>query len=66
MTKQTLREIKSAHTNLNIFSAIQSILEGGHIYGDTNKAAGRIIQICNKEMQRQLKLMDVAEAKLYE
>jgi hypothetical protein len=53
-----------AHGNLNTFGAVVSILEGGHVYGPTDKSAGRtaaqIIALCRAEQQRQLKAMDKA------
>lgn len=51
-----------AHANLNIFASIAAILEGGVIYGGENAAAKKIIGICNKEQQRQLRLQDKAVA----
>lgn len=46
-----------AHTNLNVFSAIEDMLT---IVSGDNKSASRIIKICRAEQQRQLKLMDCA------
>jgi hypothetical protein len=51
-----------AHTHLNIFATIVTILEGGVIYGSgsADKAKIKIIAICKAEQQRQLTLMDKA------
>lgn len=40
-----------AHTNLNIFAAVVSLLEGGHLYssGACHTATSRIIRICKAE-----------------
>lgn len=52
-----IREAARAHTNLNTFGSVVSILEGGQVYGP-NATASRIIAMCKKEMQRQLKIYD--------
>ena len=45
------------HTNLTIFAAVVSLMEGGHLYGSSpHKTAEKIISLCKKEQQRQLKL----------
>jgi hypothetical protein len=48
-----------AHTELNIFVALVSILEGGALYTPkAQKAANKIIGICKIEEQRQLRIFD--------
>jgi hypothetical protein len=54
----------SAHTNLHVFGAVVAILEGGTLSSYSGSAVRRIINICNKEQQRQLTLMDKAVAAL--
>jgi hypothetical protein len=53
-----------AHSNLNIFAAVVSILEGGHIYGpgagSANMTAAMIIELCKAEQARQLDAYDRA------
>lgn len=53
-----------AHSNLNIFAAIVSILEGGHIYGpgagSACRTADKIITLCKAEQARQLAAYDKA------
>lgn len=49
-----------AHSNLNIFGAIESLLTSGALSGCESQATKRIVVICQKEMQRQLKLIDRA------
>lgn len=49
-----------AYSNLNTFGVIASILENGHLSGPQSQSAERILAICQKEMQRQLKLYDAA------
>lgn len=53
-----------AHTNLNIFAAIASILEGGTIYGSrtAQSTAQKIIRLCNEEGMRQLRTYDKTAA----
>jgi hypothetical protein len=58
-----LRAAMDAHKDLNIFAAIQGILESGAAPNDC-AAARKIIAICKSEQQRQLRLMDRAVAKV--
>jgi hypothetical protein len=53
-----------AHTNLNAFAVVARIMEGGFLYGSDNKAARKIIAICEAEQRRQLNLFDKAMAKV--
>jgi hypothetical protein len=49
------------HTDLNIFGAIVAILEGGCIYTTSgSRTAHRIIDLCKKEQDTQLRLYDHA------
>lgn len=57
-----IRSAIHAHTNLNVFATVVAILEGGLIYGGQNKAAQKIISICQKEQARQLHKLDAAVA----
>lgn len=53
------KERAQAHTELNIFSVLTSILDGGHIYTNkSQKAANKIIAICNREQRRLIKIYD--------
>jgi hypothetical protein len=48
-----------AHTDLNTFGAIISILEGGHLYGiGSDKTVQQIIRLCKRECQRCLRVYD--------
>ena len=50
-------EIAKAHTRLNAFAAVVSILEGGCLPSgchSADNAARKIIRICKDEQQRQL------------
>ncbi len=65
--KRVIAEAAGAHTNLNIFAAVVTLLEGGHLYG-ANDALGdtaqnRIIRICQSEQARWLRKYDAATAK---
>ncbi|ODP33097.1 hypothetical protein A9762_20865 [Pandoraea sp. ISTKB] len=56
-----VREAMHAHTDLNTFGVIVAILEGGCLYrNDSQPVALKMIQMCNKEMQRLLKAQDAA------
>lgn len=62
-SKDHLKEACQAHTNLNIFAAVVSLLEGGHLYGcDNDAAAQRIIGICKREQDKCLRRYDHALA----
>lgn len=63
MDSKKIDEALHAHTNLNLFGAIVTLLEGGHLYGGNNAAAKRIRAICLKEQQRQLRILDKATAR---
>lgn len=56
-----MRAAMNADKDLNIFGAIIAILEGGTISG-SNAAAKKIVDVCHKEMQRQLRILDKAVA----
>jgi hypothetical protein len=50
-----------AHTDLNTFVAIVSILEGGTVYTASGKCtAAKIISLCQAESQKQIKVYDRA------
>lgn len=58
-----IKEAAEAHTNLNVFASIVSILEGGHLYGATSdRTAQRIIEICKAEQAKCLARFDRARA----
>ena len=53
-----------AHTDLNIFRAIKTILEGGSVHSQKGKrAAEKIIKICDAQMLAQIKIYDAEVAK---
>jgi hypothetical protein len=56
-----MKSAMDAQSDLNIFAAVQAILEGGTIHG-SNATARKIIALCKSECQRQLRLMDKAVA----
>ena len=63
MTDYT-RDAMNALSDLNIFAAVVTILEGGHLYcTKSNKAADRIIQLCKFEQHKRLQEMDYAKAR---
>lgn len=58
-----IKEAAQAHTNLNVFASVVSILEGGHLYGCySDRAAQRIIDICKAEQDKCLARYDHAVA----
>lgn len=59
-----VKEAAEAHTNLNVFASVVSILEGGHLYGATSdRAAQRIIELCKAEQSKCLAQFDRARNK---
>lgn len=61
---KAVQEAAEAHTNLTVFAAVVSLLEGGHLYGSaSNDAAALIIDLCRDEQQRCLRAYDLAVAK---
>jgi hypothetical protein len=60
-----MKAAAEAHTNLNVFASIVSILEGGHLYGCySDRAAQRIIEICKAEQSKCLARYDAASLAL--
>lgn len=55
------------HSDLNVFAAIQAILEGGVIYDTASlKSADRIIAICRREQSRLFQLHERGVEKINE
>lgn len=51
----------NAHTDLNTFASVVSLLEGGHIYlPASRRAVGKIITICKREQSKRLAAYDAA------
>lgn len=63
MSRELLKKSQQAHTAINTAGAVVALLEGGTVRG-WEKTSGKIIALCKKEMQRQLRIMDAADAKL--
>lgn len=57
--EQHIKDAAEAHTNLNTFAVVVSVLEGGNICG-YSAAAERIIKICLREQQLYLEKYDRA------
>lgn len=63
LIKDRIKDACHAHTNLNVFASVVSILEGGHLYGAiSDRAAQQIIGICQREQSRCLARYDEAVA----
>jgi len=61
MARDHIKAAAEAHTNLNVFATVVSILEGGHLYGATSdRAAQRIIELCKAEQSKCLARFDRA------
>lgn len=62
--KDWVVEAAQAHSNLNLYASIVSLLDGGHLYGandETGCAAQlRIIRTCQSEQARWLRRYDRA------
>lgn len=63
MSRETLKKSKDASNAINLLGGVIALLEGGTTRG-CEAAAGKIINICKREQQRQLKIMDAADARL--
>ncbi len=57
-------EVAKAHTDLNIFAAIEATLEGGIVSADVQPDDFAIIRICQRAQQRCLRRYDNALAAL--
>ncbi len=54
-----IKAAAKAHTDLNVFASVVSILEGGHVYTATGRAeADAIIRRCKAVQQRLLREYD--------
>ena len=63
MSREVLRDSKNAAAAINVLGGLIALIEGGVDQG-WQKTANQIIGICKREQQRQLKIMDKADAKL--
>ncbi len=63
MSREVLNDSKSAAAAIHVLGGLIGLLEGGVDRG-WQKTAHQIIGICKREQQRQLKIMDKADAKL--
>lgn len=59
-----IKKAMHAHTDLTVFGAVIAILEGGCLYSpSSNTAAQQIINICQQEQQRHIRVVDAAMAR---
>ncbi len=59
MKRSPVQAAAEAHTDLNTFGSIISLLEGGHIYCQSSqKPAQRIIDLCRAQQQKLLRDFD--------
>ncbi|NTF67728.1 hypothetical protein [Rhizobium rhizogenes] len=59
MKKDPAEIAANAHTDLNTFGTIVTILEGGHLYcNESQSTAARIIKMCQAQQQYLLRLYD--------
>lgn len=63
MSREVLRDSKNAAAAINVLGGLIALIEGGVDQG-WQKTATQIINICKREQQRQLRIMDKADAKL--
>ncbi len=62
-----IKEAAHAHSDLNMFAIIVSLLEGGHVYRpESHPAAEKIIKICKAEQQKCLRAHDAAIRAAYQ
>lgn len=61
--KEAAKLAAHAHSDLNTFASVVTLLEGGHIYlAKSHKAVARIVKICRVEQGRRLADYDRAIA----
>lgn len=59
MSNDPAKRAANAHTDLNTFGTIITILEGGHLYcNESLSTADRIIKMCKAQQQYLLRLYD--------
>lgn len=59
--RQAAKDAAHAHSDLNTFGAVISLLEGGHIYCPASyNTKQKIIKLCQNEMQKRLEDYDYA------
>lgn len=63
MTRALLNKSKEAASAINILGGVIELLEGGTTAG-WDATASKIIDLCKREQQQQLKIMDAADEKL--
>jgi hypothetical protein len=63
-TKELLKQATEAHTDLNVFYGVISLMEGGLLGPDSYEDAERIIAICKSTSQKCLRRYDKAVAAL--
>ena len=56
--KSLIKEATQAHTNLNVWGSIVTILEGGHIYGGRHEVAGQVIEMCKQQTEAELDIYE--------
>jgi hypothetical protein len=61
VARRHARRACEAHSDLNIFAAVEAILDGGTLYTEAGqKTAQRIAALCRKERKRQLGQYDAS------
>ena len=63
MSREILDTSKKAAAAINVLGGVIGLLEGG-VDSGWQKTATQLINICKREQQRQLRIMDKADAKL--
>lgn len=59
-----LQESERHHSDLNIFAAVAAIMECGCLYTQSGqRMAGKIVKMCIREQQLQIRAYDKAKAK---
>lgn len=65
--KKIIKEASYAHSDLNLFASIETLLEGGHLYqSESQLTAEKIIKICKAEQQKCLRAHDAAIRAIYQ
>jgi hypothetical protein len=62
MYKDHVKEAAQAHSNLSIWAAVLTLMEGSLLSAHGHRAEAQVVKIAKREMQRELKHYDKERA----
>jgi hypothetical protein len=66
MKKDYVKEAAQAHSNLNIWAAVQALMEHSLLYGGhAQKAESKVVEIAKREQQKEFKRYEKARRDVY-